>query len=331
MRISSFSQKLLILLLMTTFAVIFLSGCAEQQSAKKHYTVATISNNPNGLVNVKGFVDGLKELGYVEGQNLTILTAGKAVPRKELDATIAEYVKANVDLIFTAGTPTGVAAHRVTKDTGTAVVFGVIADPVAAGVLTDLNTPGGNMTGVKLSQDQGRRLEMFLQMVPTMKNLLIMYNPNDMAPVSAVNQIKQLIGKLDVNLTLVETPDNEAVTDTLTNLPPQVDGIYLVPDSLVNKRIKDIAPLCLAKKIPLCGPSSAQVKQGALAAIGINHSEVGKQAARIASAILKGTEPGNLPVETAESYLFINQVTARSIGVEIPAQMLRNAVDVIRD
>lgn len=310
--------------------MIVVAGCDEQGVEKPEFTIAVVTNNPNGLKNISGFQEGMTNLGYVEGRNVTYVGVKKPVSGKDLEAALTGFVNDQVDLIFTAGTPTGVAAHRLTKGSNVPVVFGVIADPVRAGVMNDLTTPGGNMTGVKLNQNQALRLELFLQIVPEIKTLAVLYNPNDSAPVSAVNQIKSIIRKTSIELLLIESPDNQAVTDGLQIIGEKADSIFLVPDSIVNKRIKDIVKIANTHKLPLSGPSSAQIRQGGLMSYGIDHNEVGIQAARIADQILKGAKAGTIPVETASSYLGLNLKTAKSIGIDLSDQIILKAREVIR-
>jgi putative ABC transport system substrate-binding protein len=116
----------------------------------------------------------------------------------------------------------------------------------------------------------------------------------------------------------------------LNNIPKNIDAIFLVPDSTVNSRIKDVLAVALDRKLPVSGPSTAQVEQGALTTYGFVHHEVGAQAARIAAQVLKGADPGELPVETAEFFLAINLQAADAIGLEIPYKILQQAEIVIR-
>jgi putative ABC transport system substrate-binding protein len=279
---------------------------------------------------VQGFQDGMTALGYIEGEKVTYLFAGEPVSGADLDAALDELVAAEVDLIFTAGTPTGVAAHRITGGTGIPVVFGVIADPIAAGVMTDLALPGGNMTGVKLSASQDRRLELFLRIAPNIERVFVPFNPDDSAPASAVAQIVNLAPALGIELVLGEARSDEEVVDLLVELPEDIDAIFLVPDSTVNARLTDIVALASARKLPLSGPSTAQVEEGALTTYGFIHEAAGAQAARIADRILRGANPGEMPVETTEYYLAINLATAKTIGLEIPDEILQEAEIIIR-
>jgi len=304
-------------------------GSASNED-NRHFTIGLVTNNPNGLRNVQGFRDRMAELGYIEGEDVTYIFEGSPIKGDELDAFLKRLVEAEVDLIFTAGTPTGVAAHRITAGTNIPVVFGVIADPIAAGVMEDLTRPNGNMTGVKLSQSQARRLELLLEIVPDIKRVFVPYNPEDAAPVSAVAQISELAPGLGIEIVEGKARNDSEVTELLNNVPEDIDAIFLVPDSVVNSRLTDVLAVAYDRKLPVSGPSTAQVEEGALTTYGFIHHEVGAQAARIAHHILKGADPGELPVETAEFYLAINLQVADVIGLEIPYEFLQQAEIIIR-
>ncbi len=320
----------LALLLAFGGSVLLLAACDEQKPETPSYTIGLVTNNPNGMRNLEGFRDGMAKFGYVAGKNVTYIDHKKPLRGGDLKAVLKDIVDNKADLIFTAGTPTGVAAYHATKGSKVPVVFGVIADPVRAGVMTNLSTPGGNMTGVKLSQNQALRLELFMLIAPHIKKMAILYNPNDSAPSSAVVQIREIINKTGIKLQLFKCADSAAVSSALENLDADVDSIFLVPDSVVNKRIKDIVKLANARKIALSGPSGAQIRQGGLMSFGINHRDVGDQAERIADQILKGGNAGDIPVETARSVLGLNLKTANAIGIKISDEIVRQAKEVIR-
>ena len=296
----------------------------------RHFTVGLVTNNPNRLKNVQGFRDEMAHLGYVAGENVAYVFEGSPTKGAELDAVLKSMVEAEVDLIFTAGTPTGVAAYRITAGTNIPVVFGVIADPIAAGVMVDLTRPGGNMTGVRISQNQAKRLELLLLLVPDIKRVFTPYNPEDAAPISSLAQVNELGPSLGIQIVEAEARTESEVTELLNNIPKDIDAIFMLPDSLVNARLADLVAVATERKLPISGPSLAQVEGGALTGYGIIHHKAGGQAAHIADLILKGADPGELPVETAESYLGINLQTAEAIGLEIPYEILQQAKIIIR-
>jgi len=124
--------------------------------------------------------------------------------------------------------------------------------------------------------------------------------------------------------------NDSEVTELLNNIPKDIDAIFLVPDSTVNSRLADVLVIAYDHKLPVSGPSTAQVEEGALTTYGFIHHEVGAQAARIAHHILKGADPSEYPVETAEFYLVINLQVADAIGLEIPYEILQQAEIIIR-
>jgi putative ABC transport system substrate-binding protein len=321
-----------IALAVAVVAIVTLATCSRsQKESERHFTIGLVTNNPNGMRNVQGFRDGMAELGYVEGQNVTYVFAGEPTSADQLDAVLQEMVEQEVDLIFTAGTPTGVAAHRVTEGADVPVVFGVIADPVAAGVMTDLTRPGGNMTGVRLSENQARRLELLLEIAPGSRRIFVPYDPNDAASSSAVAQVSELAPSLGVEIVEGTARNNDEVTELLANIPEDVDAIFMVPGTTVNQRLSDLLAVALARMLPVSGPSTIQVEQEALTTYGFVHHKVGEQAAHIADQILKGADPGTLPVETAEFFLAVNLNTAQAIGLEIPYDILQQAEVIIRE
>ena len=308
-----------------------LAACSSaSDEAGGHFMIGLVTNNPNGLKNVQGFRDAMAELGYIEGKNVTYIFTEYPTNGDELDAVLENMVEEEVDLIFTAGTPTGMAAHRITEGTNIPVVFGVIADPIVAGIMEDLTSPGGNMTGVRISQNQARRLELLLEIVPSIRRVFVPYNPEDAAPCSAVVQVKEIAPDLGIEIVEGLARNDDEVTELLYNIPEGIDAIFLLPDSTVNARLADLTALAIDRKLPVSGPSMAQAEGGALMAYGIIHHKAGAQAAHIADQILKGADPGELPVEIAEFYLVINLQMAEDIGLEIPYEILQQAEIIIR-
>lgn len=302
-----------------------------ENDTKQSFTIGLITNNPNGLRNINGFRSGMEALGYVDGENTTFIYSGNPVPAGELEAAIKQMVVDGADLIFTAGTPTGIAAKVATRESAIPVVFGVVADPVAAGIMADLTRPGGNMTGVMLSENQARRLELLHSVLPDVKTVLLPYDPEDAAPVSSAAQLTDAASSMGLTLVHAYTRTNDEVSALLADLPQAIDAIFLLPGSLVNRRINKLIEVANARKIPVSGPSTAQVEAGALMSYGIVHGEVGVQASRIADRILRGADPSTMPVETADFYLTVNVAAANRIGLDISEEVLQQADVILRE
>ena len=318
-----------VLIIVVIFALTACEGRGDKEPL--HFTIGLITNNENGLRNIQGFQDGMAELGYIEGKNVTYLFDGGPVRGDMLDTALQTLVNDGVDLIFTAGTPTGVAAHRVTAGTEIPVIFGVIANPIEAGVLTDLTLPGGNMTGVMLSENQGRRLEILLEIAPNAKRVYLPYDHTDAASLNAISQIRNIALELDLELIERTATNDKEVAELLGNIPETIDSIFLVPGTTVNSHSKEILDFALRYKLPVSAPSTIQVEEGALITYGFIHHEAGKQAAHIAIQVLNGTAAGEIPVEIAETFLAINLDTAEAIDLEVPYSMLQQAQIIIHN
>ncbi|MBN2002083.1 MAG: ABC transporter substrate-binding protein [Anaerolineae bacterium] len=292
------------------------------------YTIGLINVLPVLANSVQGFKDGLTELGYIEGENVTYL--GGTIPMDQLESTLQDMVNAKVDLILTTTTAASQAAQKATAGTDIPIVFTPLADPVGAGLVDSIKSPGGNITGLSQGAYDAQRLDLFLQIAPDVKKIYVPYNPKDPAPVAGLAAITEVAPKLSVELITQEVNTPDEVTAALANIPEEADAIFLLVDSLVGTRVMDLIKISIEQRLPLSGGNADAVKDGTLCGYGPMQSFYGKQVARMADQILKGTPPSSLPVETAEAYLGINLQTAQAIGLEISDAVLRQADNIIR-
>jgi putative tryptophan/tyrosine transport system substrate-binding protein len=325
--LNKFQLMLTLLILIVLFALL-LSGCGG--AAPKTYTIGVINPSKNLDDAVKGFKEGLTELGYVEGKNVTYIYDGP-VSVDKLDAVAQDMVKANVDLILSITTPATKAAQKATAGTAIPVLFIPITDPVGAGIVASLTKPGGNTTGVTYTTQEGRRLEWLLQVAPTIKQVYIVYNPKDQSPVLALKSVSETATRLGVELITREASTPEEIEAAFKDIPKEADAIFFLPDTTVYARKADWLKLAIEHKLPTSGPNAGTVNDGALTAYGIDLAVAAKQGgARLADQILRGTKPADLPVEMAEFFLAINLKTAQAIGLNIPDEILRQAKTVVR-
>ena len=316
-------------ILAVIFVVISISQFRDSE-ASLDYKIGLISNNPNGIRNVIGFKDALSSLGYVENINTTYIFSGKPTPRNELQDVISAFVEDDVNLIFTAGTPTGVAAWAVTKDTSVPVVFGVVADPLTAGIIDSYDVPGGNMTGIMLSKNQARRLELFKEFFPKLKKVLLPYNPDDPAPRDAAIQLSNIAEQLNVELLHRHARNSDEALSLISEITNEYDGVFMLPDSTVNRKLSDLVARTNALGIPVSGPSLTQAEGGAVMSYGIVHGKVGAQAAPLAEKILQGANPGSIPIQEGAFFLVINLAATQRIGIPISEENIKRADVVLR-
>ncbi len=310
-------------------SIVLLTGCSNTPKVKT-YVIGILNPSVNQESTVKGFKDGMTELGYVEGKNVTYIYDGP-VSSDKLDVVAQSLVSAKVNLILSITTSATKAAQKATAGTDIAVVFIPVTDPVGAGIVASLRKPGGNTTGVTPATQEGKRLEWLLQVAPKIKQVYIVYNPKDQSPILALKTVSETATKLGVGLITREVNTAEEVMLALKNIPEEADAVFFLPDSMVNAPGVDIYKTAIKLKLPTSGPNVATVNDGALTAYGVDLSVAARQqAARLANQILQGTKPADLPVETAQFFAAINLQTAQAIGLDIPDDILRQANVIIR-
>ncbi|MBN1220635.1 MAG: ABC transporter substrate-binding protein [Anaerolineae bacterium] len=321
-------QKYLpILIAVFIITSLLLLACGGQ----KTYTVGVLSIVPDLDSVLEGFKEGMTELGYLEGENITYSYEGATADMDKLDAVAQGLAAADVDLILTITTPATRAAQKATVGTDIPVVFVAVTDPVGASLVDSLRQPGGNTTGVTFGVQEARRLEWLMQVAPTIEQIYTIYNPEDRSPVLALEAVSEVAPKFGVELMTREVRNPEEVVAAIENIPAEADAIFFLPDSLVSTRIFDFIKAAAELQLPTSGANIEIVKTGGvLTSYGMEQVSSGKQAARLADQIFSGIKPADLPVETAEFFLAINLKTAAAIGLDIPDEILLQADVIVR-
>ena len=308
---------------------LLLTAC-EGLEKTETYTIGVINLAPTLEDTITGFKQGMTDLGYTEGENVTYLYAGPASSIDALGGLAQDLVEAKVDLIFSISTPATQAAQKATADNNIPVVFGVLTDPVGAGVVTSLTQPGGNITGVTFGPQEARRLEWLTEIAPAVKRVYIIYNPNDSSAKLALATATATATSLGLEIVSREASNPDEVTAALTDFPENIDALYLLPDSRTEAQLADILAVANARHLPTSVANVSAVQNGPLYSYAMKLDPSGQQAARLADQILKGIKPADLPVETTEFFLAINLKTAETIGLDIPDEVLQRADEIIR-
>ena len=308
---------------------LFLSGCGGLAKSET-YTIGVINLAPTLEGALTGFKQGMTELGYIEGENVTYIYAGPVGSIDKLDGTAQDLVNEKVDLIFSITTPATQAAKKATADNNIPVVFGILTDPVGAGVVTSLVQPGGNITGVTFGPQEIQRLGWLTKICPDVKQVYIIYNPNDNSAKLAFKTATETAAKLGIEIISREARDPDEIAAALADFPENVDALYLLPDSQTESKLADILAVANARQLPTSVANVDRVENGTLYSYAMKQGPTGQQAARLADQILKGIKPADLPVETTEFFLAINLKTAQMIGLTIPDDILSQADTIYR-
>ncbi len=321
--------------LMLILALAILAPLAvEAQQVGKVYRIGYLS--PGGASapspTLDAFRQGLAELGWVEGQNLTIAYRWADGWLDRLPALAAELARGQVEVIVAWG-PAIAAAQQATHTIP--VVMGGAMDAVAAGWVTSLAHPGGNITGVTfISIDlMGKRLELFKEALPHISRLAFLVGP--MTPsfgpafVGATQRAAQSLG-LTLHILEVETPDD--IERAFSAMAQEgADALYVMESPVLSVHGKQIVELAAKNRLPTMFGVKEFVETGGLMSYGANIRAMWRRSAMYVDKILKGAQPADLPVEQPTQYeLIINLKTAQALGLTIPPSILFQADEVIR-
>lgn len=282
---------------------------------------------------IVGLLDGMREAGYVEGKNLRL-----SIPQNgsidELRAIMERYKQEHVDVFITIGVTESAIAKEVFANTP--IIFMPAVDPQRAGLVKSLAHPGTNLTGLAYDQGvemQGKQLEIFKSIAPTLQELLVLYDANLRSPLHAKSLHLLNNVALHFGLRLIENPvksysEAEAAVSALTGR--QGNGIFIICSNFFT-RDRATPTIAIDKKLPLHGCPTQVLKYGGLVSYSPHLYYIGHRAAWYVNRILKGAQPQDLPVETPRKFeLIINLKTAAVIGLTIPPEVLQRADKVIR-
>jgi putative tryptophan/tyrosine transport system substrate-binding protein len=275
---------------------------------------------------------GLRMLGYVEGQNLEIVYRFAAGQAERYPGLAAELVALPVEVIVALGTPASVAAKRATEVIPIVVQTG---DPVAAGLVRDLAHPGGNVTGFsgQAADAEGKRLELLKELLPSLSRVAVLVNPANSFTMLALDHARSGAIALGLRLDAVEASSLADLERALSALRSDRPGAVLVTADrgpLMIGRTR-IAEFLTTNRLPSISSYYEHVQAGGLMAYAANyHATYRRNVALVIDKIFKGTKPGDLPVQQPTEFeLILNLKTAKAIGLTMPPTLLARADEVI--
>jgi putative tryptophan/tyrosine transport system substrate-binding protein len=280
---------------------------------------------------VKAFREGLRERGYVEGQNIVIEYRWAEGNYQRFPDLVADLVKLKVDLILTTGTPGPLAAKRATQTIP--IVMAFTGDAVATGLVSSLARPGGNVTGLTtMNPDlEGKRLEILRELLPKLVTGVVLLNTSN--PFSAIQseQTKISAKALGIQLQPMDLQRPEDFKDAFARVARQrPDAITMVADRFLLAHRTQIVDFVAKTRVPAMYPYRDFVVAGGLMSYAPSYEDLCRRSATYVDKILKGAKPADLPVEQASKYeLVINLKTARALGLTIPPTVLLQADQVI--
>jgi putative tryptophan/tyrosine transport system substrate-binding protein len=280
---------------------------------------------------VTGFRQGLKETGYVEGQNLTIEYRWAEDHRDRLPAMAADLVRRQVAVIVATSTLASLAAKAAT--TTVPIVFETAADPVKIGLVASLSRPGGNLTGVsQLGEEEApKRLELLHELLPAAQVMALLVNPADPLTESQVNVSSAAAKTLGLELRVLNASIERDFDPAFAKLKElRAGGLAIAGAPLFTSHIEQLAALTVHHRIPAVYQRHEFATAGGLVSYGTNIADTHRLVGIYTGRVLKGEKPADLPVQQATKVeLYINLKTAKALGITVPISLLGRADQVI--
>ena len=305
---------------------------AEAQQAAKIHRIGFLSPSSSADPSIlDAFREGLREVGYVEGQNITIASRWAEGKYDRLPGLAAQLVGLKVDIIVATAVPAIQAAKEATRTIP--IIMAVVVDPMATGLVASLARPGGNITGLSSMAPQmtGKQLEMLKEVVPKASLVAVLWNPANAGNAPQIQQAQDAARALGVRLQPLGARGSSEIDSAFATMTSTQSGavIVLVDAMLLDHRTQ-IADLAAQRRLPAVYGLRDHAAAGGLMAYGPNRLDIVRRAATYVDKILKGAKPGDLPVEQPTKFeLIINLKTAKALGLTIPPSLLQRADQVI--
>jgi putative tryptophan/tyrosine transport system substrate-binding protein len=279
------------------------------------------------------FKRGLRELGYVDAQNVVIVDRWADGQVDRFPALLSELVQLKVDIIVVASTA-GAAAAKAAVTT-IPVVFVGVQDPLGVGLVASLGRPGGNLTGFSQAEEEGlvgKRLELFKEAVPPIDRLALIWNPTAPGVALRLKEARTAAARFGVTLRPFEVRDAKELEPTFAAMKKErLTRLMVLADPLTVRNRTQIVELAAKARMPAIYPFLEFARVGGLMAYGPSIPELFRRAAGYADKILKGAKPADLPVEQPTKFdLVINLKTAKALGLTIPRPILARADEVLQ-
>lgn len=329
------------MLLLVTLLVGVFTGCSKTGSAGTGDGKANTTGEGNlkkiGIIQImehpslntirESFVKELSDKGFKDGETIKIDYLNAQGDQTNLKTISQKFVNNKYDLIVAIATPSAQAAAGETKDIP--VLFAACTDPVGAGLVASLQKPGANVTGTSDAVSAEKIMKLATRITPDIKTIGAIYNSGEANSVSVIKDLKDYAAKNGLKVvegTVTNTSEVQQVAQTLVG---KADALFSPIDNTVASAMPIVTQVANGAKKPVYVGADSMVKDGGLATYGINYDVLGKETANMAIEILNGKKPADVPVKTMDQMdIYLNKDTAAAIGINIPADVVKEAKQV---
>jgi putative ABC transport system substrate-binding protein len=320
--------------LLATFLLITVAPAQAQPTTTKIFRLGYLAGSslPVNAARIEAFLQGLRELGYLQGKNIVLEYRAPEGKSERYPALASELVGLNVDVLLTAGA----ASTRAAKDATSTIPIVMVqdSDPVGSGFIASLARPGGNITGLSTLAPEisGKRLELLREIVPKLSRVAILGTSNYPGNAQSLKETEHAASAFGMRFQYIDTLSAQDIEPAFRAASRESAGAVLVLQSFVlNSHRKQIVNLAIKGRYPAIYYSSEWTKDGGLMSYGVSFTDLNHRAASYVDKILKGAKPADLPVEQPQKFEFIiNLKAAKQIGLTIPPNVLARADKVIK-
>ncbi|KGK87104.1 peptide ABC transporter substrate-binding protein [Desulfosporosinus sp. HMP52] len=322
---------------MTLALVLSLTACAPSKTentgstdTKKKIGIIQIVEHPSLNTIRDSLIEELKAQGYKDGESITIDYQNAQGDQTNLKTISQKFVSNKYDLIVAIATPSAQAVVSETKDIP--ILFSACTDPLGSGLVTNMEQPGGNVTGTSDAVSAEKIMELSKRITPDFKTIGALYNSSETNSVSVVNELKEYAKKNNMTVIDATVTNSSEVQQAVTSLADKVDVLFSPIDNTVASAMPLVTQIANKAKKPVYVGADSMVKDGGLATYGINYQVLGKETGAMAVEILKGKKAGDIPVKTMKDMdIYLNNSTAKAIGINLPEDVLKSAAQVFEN
>ena len=344
-------KKLLATMMAVLMAATMLVGCggseepaATEEAAVEESADETTEEASDEMVNIgviqfmqhgsldenyEGFVAGLAEAGYVEGENLTINFQNASGEVANCQQICELFANSDTDLVFAIATPAAQSAVNVFQETEIPVLFSSVTDAVGAGLVESNEAPGKNVTGTLDMPVIADQIAVIKDVLPEAQKVAILYTSSEANSEIQAEEAKAAAEALGMEVVIQTSSSSNDIPQVISSVVGSVDAIYIPSDNAFASAMATVNSTAVDNQIPVFCAVEAMIQEGGIATTAIDYYELGKQTAAQAVRVLNGESAADIAVETQKDCaLVVNKTFAESVGVEVPAEVLDKAATV---
>ena len=329
-------KKIVSLMLIAAMAVTALVGCGNKDASAGKDTdevinIGIIQQMQHGSLDeaYNGFVDGLAEAGYVDGENIKLNYQNASGDVTTCNQICDVFSNDGTDMVLAIATTAAQSAVNVFQETDVPVLFTAVTDPVDAGLVDSMEAPGKNVTGTSDLPVIADQIAVIKEVLPDAQTLGILYTSSEANSEIQAEEAKAAAEALGMTVIIQTASTTNDIAQVVQSVVGSVDAVYIPSDNAFASSMATVNGVATDNQLPVFCAVSDMIKEGGIATTAVDYYELGKQTAAQAVRILEGEAASAIAVETQKEFaLVVNKTFAEGVGVEIPADMLENASEV---